>query len=113
METIEPVIDYYKKFGKIRTIDANTPNEAAIYTLAKAALLPQIMFMLGPKASGKSRLSKEICDRTNCSHLDFNNFKKTFNEDEDEEDICQALIDCLANEHNPRIILENFPQSEV
>ena len=31
LETTEPVIDYYKKFGKVRLIDANTPDESEIY----------------------------------------------------------------------------------
>ena len=39
-ESSEPVITHYKKFGKARIIDANTPDISAVYKLAKDAVLP-------------------------------------------------------------------------
>jgi adenylate kinase family enzyme len=40
LETSEPVVDYYKKFGKVRIVDANGTDEGAIYAKAKEAILP-------------------------------------------------------------------------
>ena len=55
-----PVVNYYKKFGKVRHIDA-TGSIAEVYAQTKQAILPQCMFLLGPnwgwnrpKASGKA-----------------------------------------------------------
>jgi hypothetical protein len=68
------------------------------------------MFMLGPKASGKTKVSQEMCRRSNMNHMDFTEFLTSKNlQDCDEEDVCMALLDCLANESYPRMIIENFP----
>lgn len=74
LETSAPVVEYYQKFGKVRVIDANGPDISAIYKLAKEAVLPQIMFMLGPKASGKTKIAQEVAQRSNMTHIDFNDF---------------------------------------
>jgi shikimate kinase len=32
------------------------------------------MFMLGPKASGKTKIAQEVSQRSNMTHIDFNDF---------------------------------------
>lgn len=55
------------------------------------------MFMLGPKASGKTRIAQEMCDKTNMTHIDFSKFVATNGlQGQDEEDVCVALLDTLA-----------------
>lgn len=68
-----PVVDYYKKFGKVRHIDA-TGSISEVYACSKAAVLPQVMFILGPKASGKSTIGQTMASRTNMKLIDFNQF---------------------------------------
>jgi UMP-CMP kinase len=54
-----PVIEYYKKFGKVRKIDA-TGSISEVYAQTKEAILPQTMMILGPKASGKSMIATNL-----------------------------------------------------
>jgi adenylate kinase family enzyme len=68
-----PVVEYYKQFGKVRHIDASgTIND--IYAQAREGSLPEVFFMLGPKACGKSTVSQRVAQRTNMLHVDFIKF---------------------------------------
>jgi adenylate kinase family enzyme len=106
-----PVIEYYKKFGKVRTIDA-TGGISEVYAQTKEAILPQTMMVLGPKASGKSKIAENLAERTNMAHINFDDFVEE-NElaQEDDETVTMALIKKLSTEIKPRVILENFPQN--
>ena len=106
-----PVIEYYKKFGKVRTIDA-TGDISSVYAQTKDAILPQTMFMLGPKASGKTDIATNLANRTNMTHINFDKFIAD-NElsQEDDETVTMSLIQKLAKEIKPRVILENFPKN--
>jgi adenylate kinase family enzyme len=47
----------YARFGKVKHIDASRGiNE--VFEETKKAMLPQIFFIVGPKGSGKSTISK-------------------------------------------------------
>ena len=107
-----PVTKYYEQFGKVRTIDANR-DVLDIYEDTRRAMLPQISCMIGPKASGKTTLGKDLCERTNMKLINYNDFVSANNLiDCDEEEQTTALIKQMANEISPRILLEDFPQSE-
>jgi len=67
------VVEYYKQFGKVRHIDA-TSGIAEVYAQTKKAILPQCMFILGPKASGKSCIGESLSKRTNMSMINFSEF---------------------------------------
>jgi adenylate kinase len=108
-----PVIEYYKKFGKVRKIDA-TGDISEVYAQTKEAILPQTMFVLGPKCSGKSEIAKNLADRTNMTHIVFDDFVKENDlADEDDETVTMALIKRLSIEIKPRVVLENFPQNKT
>ena len=70
-----PVVDYYKRFGKVRRIDA-TGSISEVYKQSKDAVLPQTIFVIGPKGSGKTTISKNLSDRTNAAYINFVDFKK-------------------------------------
>jgi len=107
-----PVITYYEQFGKVRRIDANR-DVLDIYEDTRRAMLPQISCIIGPKASGKTTLGTALCTRTNMKSINFNDFLSEQNlNDCDEEAQTVALIKCLSAEKMPRILLEDFPQSE-
>ena len=78
--------------------------------MSKAAVLPQVMFMLGPKASGKSTIGETMAARTNMKLIDFNQFI-SFNglDGQDDETVTTHFIQSLAKETTPRLVLENFP----
>mmetsp|Transcript_15594 Transcript_15594/g.19611 ORF Transcript_15594/g.19611 Transcript_15594/m.19611 type:complete len:311 (+) Transcript_15594:900-1832(+) len=76
-------------------------------------MLPQISCIIGPKAAGKTTLGKAICERTNMKLLNYNDFVSEQNLGEcDEETKTIALIKQLSQELSPRLLLEDFPQSE-
>jgi len=107
-----PVVTYYEQFGKVRRIDASR-DPLDVYEDTRAAMLPQISCIIGPKASGKTRLGEALCDRTNMKMLNYNDFVcKESLEDVDEEAKTMALIKRLSEELSPRILIEDFPQSE-
>ena len=108
-----PVIDYYEQFGKVRRIDANR-DVLDIYADTRKAMLPQISCIIGPKASGKTTLGRALCKRTNMKLINYNEFVKEKNlGDCDDQTRTVALIKRLSQEICPRILLEDFPQSEM
>lgn len=76
-------------------------------------MLPQISCIIGPKASGKTTLGTALCERTNMKLVNFNDFiEENKLSDEDDETVTTALIKMLSQEICPRVLLEDFPQSE-
>lgn len=106
-----PVVHFYKKFGKVRHIDA-TGSISEVYAQSKASVLPQCMFILGPKASGKSTIGASMASRTNGRLIDYNQFVQNHGlEGQDDETVTSQFIQFLAKSTTPRLILENFPQN--
>ena len=104
-----PVVDYYKMFGKVKHIDA-TGDIASVYAQTKAAIIPQTVCVLGPKASGKTTIASALCARTNTKHFDFNTFLiQNGLIGQDDETVTSQLIQSLSKEQMPRVVLENFP----
>lgn len=69
------VYEYYKTFGKVRTINAMV-DDPEIQEQTYFALLPQIMFMIGAKKSGKTSLGKHAAHRTNFKLINLKDFIK-------------------------------------
>lgn len=108
-EQTRPVIDLYRKFGKVRTIDGNRGiNE--VYADTKKALLPEVYFLIGPKASGKTIVGKHLAEKTNMQLLNFKSFchSKGIQNQDDEAKVFK-LIGYLNDSVSPRILLEDFP----
>jgi len=104
-----PVIEYYSKFGKVRKIDARG-DISQVYALTKAAVLPQTMFVVGPKAAGKTCVAENLAARTNMRHINFLSYiEEKGLKGESDETICLDLIQHLARLQEPRVILESFP----
>ena len=75
--------------------------------------MPQTMFVIGPKASGKSQVGQNIADRTNMNLINFNDFvSKNGLRGKGDEEITMALINSLSKEVAARVILESFPQND-
>jgi adenylate kinase family enzyme len=111
-EQSKPVKEFYARFGKVREIESNG-DPLEIYEQTRRAMLPQISCIIGPKACGKTALGAALCDRTNMKLVNFNNFVEDNKlEDEDDEVVTSALIKMLSREISPRVLLEDFPQSE-
>lgn len=112
VEMSKPVIDMYKRFGKVHEIDGcRDPNE--IYADSRTAILPQVSFLIGPQGAGKSVLGRGLCERTNMKLLNFPKFVADNNlESNDDETVTSALISALSAELKPRVLLEDFPQTE-
>lgn len=107
-----PVVTYYQKFGKVRHIDASG-TIAEIYAQAREAALPECIFMLGPKACGKSTVSQKMAERTNMMHIDFVKYLLDNGlYGQDDETVIQQFIKYLNIIHPKRVLVENFPQNE-
>lgn len=75
-------------------------------------MLPQISWIVGPKISGKTSLGCALAQRTNAKLLKFNEFKKQQGlENSDDDSVVLALIQQLALEISPHILIEDFPQN--
>ena len=108
-----PVVDLYKKFGKVRTIDASQ-SIAKVYEETRQAVLPQVHFILGPPRSGKKTLGAQLAERTNMTDLYFEKYlsQKNLN-GKDDETIVNSLIHHLVNQASPRVLIYDFPQNEA
>ena len=103
------VVEYYSRFGKVRKIDA-TGSIGEVYAQSKDAVLPQVELVLGTKGSGKTTVAKNLCERTNATYLNFTDFAAQDDmQDIEEEELVMRLIQRLAEEPKPRVVMENFP----
>lgn len=110
-EHSQPVVDYYKQFGKVHSINA-TGSISDVYNQTKKAILPQCLCLMGPKASGKTTISHMMSQRVNIKPIDFNQFVKNSGLRGKEDDVLvDNFIQFLATEKSTRVMLENFPQS--
>ena len=107
-----PVVEYYTKFGKVRRIDA-TGDVNDVYAATRQAIIPQTMFLIGPKACGKTAIAANMAERTNMKHVDFVQWRKDCGlREAGDEEVCAKLIDALAHEVKPRVVIESFPENE-
>lgn len=68
------------------------------------------MFIIGPKASGKSKIAEDVAARSNMNNINFNEFiEQNGLKGKDDEQITNELIQCLSREMYPRVIIEHFP----
>ena len=68
------------------------------------------MFVIGPKASGKSQVGQNIADRTHIRLINFTEFVQSQGlRGKSDEEVTLALIYALSKEIAPRVILESFP----
>lgn len=112
-EESSAVVDLYERFGKVRRIDANGSVDD-VYSQTKAAMLPEIYFMIGPKASGKSAVSHLLGEKTNTHVLKVGQFFKNEGVDnKDDETKVFKLISWLIETVHPRTLLEGFPQNRI
>ena len=92
-----PVIDLYRRFGKVREVSGEH-DELTVYENTRKAMLPQVSFIIGPQASGKTTLGAALCERTNQRLINFN--------------VVMHLIRTLSNELSPSVLIEDFPKTE-
>lgn len=111
-EESKPVVELYRQFGRVREVDGGR-DVSEVWADTRAAMLPQVSFIIGPQASGKSSLGAALCERTNMCHLNFNSFVQARGlADCSEEQVVSELISHLAGEVMPRVLIEDFPQTE-
>lgn len=109
----KPVVDLYRKFGKVRHIDASE-SIAKVYEATRKAVLPQVSFMIGPSKAGKTTLSTSLAQRTNQTVLNFTHFQNERNlAAKSDEDKVKELIKYLVEQPAPRVLIEEFPQTEL
>lgn len=110
-EHSQPVVDYYKQFGKVHTINA-TGSIQEVYTLTKRAILPECFCLLGPKASGKTTIGHTMSARVNIKVVDFLYFIRMNGlRGKEDEILVDEFIQFLSREQASRVLLENFPQN--
>jgi len=110
---IQEVIEKYKLFGKVRVINSNQ-DFGQVYKDTQRALLPEVFFLIGQKAAGKSTVGSCLAKKTNMSLMKFNDFVKKNNlQNSDDETITLSLIKTILGCVSPRILIENFPQNIV
>lgn len=108
-EQSKPVVDMYERFGKVREVDGSG-DQIEVFKATRQAMLPEVNWIMGPKSSGKTTIANKLASRTNAKLLKFNEFVKSQGlEKSDDETIVQALIQQLAKEISPRILIEDFP----
>lgn len=109
VDQTKPVIEMYDRFGKVHEIDG-TRDVNEIYEDSRVAVLPQVSFMVGPMASGKTKLGTDLCNKTNMKLINFPQFVSDNSlGKKDDETVTSALIAALSEEMSPRVLLEDFP----
>lgn len=110
-EQSKPVVEMYQKFGKVREVDGSG-DSFTVWALTRRAMLPQVTFLVGPMCSGKTALGTALCSRTNAKLVNYGKFLKEQGlESCDDDEQVLSLINSLASEICPRVILEDFPRT--
>ena len=95
---LQEVIEKYKLFGKVRIINASQEMED-VYRDTRHALLPEVFFLIGTKASGKTTVGSHLADKTNMAHMKFDDFVKAHSlQKADDETVTFELIKTLLDE---------------
>lgn len=71
----EPVIEYYKKFGKIKHIDSSKSVDE-VYQQVRKAIKPNLIFFWGPPGVGKSSAAQALHKKTGYLYVDFEEFAR-------------------------------------
>lgn len=113
-ESVLPIIDFYQKYGVIRTINADA-SENEIYESLKENLFPEIYSVIGKKYSGKTEISNILSERTGMKVIDFLEFLREpqiAKKSNDDEYVIKQLINRLREEEEKRVIIEDFPMKK-
>ena len=110
-ELVFPIIEFYQKYGVIRTINSDkTENE--IYESLKETLFPEVYCIIGKKYSGKTEISKVLCERTGMKCINFPAFLKEqqiAKKINDDEFVIKQFINRLREEESKKVLIEGFP----
>jgi len=113
-DSVIPIIDFYQKYGVIRTINSDL-SENEIYGTLKENLFPEIYCLVGKKYSGKTEISKVLSERTGMKIIDFMEFLKEpliAKKANDDEYVIKQFINKLREEEDKRVIIEDFPMKK-
>lgn len=69
----KPVVEMYRQFGRVREVDGGR-DVGEVWNDTRCSMLPQVSFIIGAHASGKTVLGNTICDRSNATLLKMNDF---------------------------------------
>lgn len=106
-----PLLDFYKKYGVVTTINSDLADNE-IYQNLKENMFPEIYCIIGKKYSGKTLISKVLTERTAMKYINFSDFlnepyiAKKINDD---EYVINQFIIKLREEESKKVIVENFP----
>ena len=76
-------------------------------------MLPQVSFLIGSQASGKSTLGGKLCERTNQKLINFGDYLQAKSlQGADDDTVVMSLVQSLAEEISPCVMLEDFPQTK-
>lgn len=104
------VVDMYKQFGKVREV-SSAANVFEVWNNTRAAILPHVSFMVGPK--NVDTYSHALAQRTNSKVINFTDFVREGGlRKADDDTKILGLIQRLADEVSPRVLLTGFPQTE-
>lgn len=113
-QQVTPIIEFYEKYGIIRTINAES-TESEIYESLKDKLFPEVYCIIGKKYSGKSEISKVLNENTGMKIIDFQEFLKDpqiLKKSGDDDFIIKQFINKLREEEDKRVIVEDFPMKK-
>lgn len=104
------VVEMYKQFGKVREV-SSAANVFEVWNNTRAAILPTVSFMIGPK--NVDTYSQALAQRTNSKVINFAEFVREHGlRKADDDTKILSLIQGLADEVCPRVLLTGFPQTE-
>jgi len=113
-DSVTPIVDFYQKYGVIRTINADA-SENEIYETLKENLFPEIYCIIGKKYSGKSEISQVLSEKTGMKVIDFLEFMREpaiAKKAHDDEFVIKQFINRLREEEEKRVIIEDFPMKK-
>ena len=110
------VIEFYKTLNIVRNIDS-VGHVEKVFRRLKLAIQPELFFIIGPPACGKTTLAKKMADKYNLNFIDVEKliWEKNVNNQlrriSDDDGITKKVLFTLEQSNSLRFLIEGFPMN--
>ena len=101
-----PVLDFYRKYGKIYNVDT-TKTVEEVHASIIPSLNSHLIFFYGPPSTGKTTIAKILCEQLNYFYLNLEEFF-TFHNLHDDISKSNKLLEFFDNTSEKNFIIDSF-----
>mmetsp|Transcript_28305 Transcript_28305/g.32744 ORF Transcript_28305/g.32744 Transcript_28305/m.32744 type:complete len:975 (+) Transcript_28305:18-2942(+) len=110
-QSTRPALDFYRRLGKVRTINSDR-SVSDVYKSTLKELLPNVITFYGAPVLGKTTLAKNLARTLNYELLNLQDFYRAYNLTKAPcETKMDQLIAYLRDHHKRNFVIDSFPET--